>query len=110
MAIYGLEVPFGLLEPHYIHLVLFRVCILFSLLLVGRRAVSALLLQLLAVLLHKLLDLLTLLSAVARGVVHWTTPPPPIIDVGRLIGKLVASRSSSPTRRGSSNCGNRSSG
>jgi hypothetical protein len=76
MAIYGLEVPFGLLEPHYIHLVLFRVCILFSLLLVGRHAVSALLLQLLAVLLHKLLDLLTLLSAVARGVVHWTTPPP----------------------------------
>jgi hypothetical protein len=77
MAIYGLEVPFGLLEPHYILLVLFRVCILFSLPLVGRHAISVLLLQLLTVLLHKLLDLVTLLSIVARGVVHWTTPLPP---------------------------------
>jgi hypothetical protein len=31
MAIYALEVPFGLLEPHSILLVLFRVCLLFAL-------------------------------------------------------------------------------
>jgi hypothetical protein len=47
MAIYGLEVPFGLLEPHSVLLVLFRVCLLFALPLVGRRAIIALLLQLL---------------------------------------------------------------
>jgi hypothetical protein len=44
IAIYGLEVPFGFLEPHSILLVLFRVCLLFALLLVGRHPVAALLL------------------------------------------------------------------
>jgi hypothetical protein len=56
MAIYGLEIPFGLLEPHSILLVLFRVCLLFALLLAGRCTVTALLLQLLAVLFFELLD------------------------------------------------------
>jgi hypothetical protein len=50
MAIYGLEVPFGFLEPHFVPLVLFRVCLLFALPLAGRRIVAALLLQLLVVL------------------------------------------------------------
>jgi hypothetical protein len=70
MAIYDLEVPFGLLEPHSILLVLFRVCLLFALLLAGRRAIALLLLQLLAVLFRELLDLPALLGAVAHRVVH----------------------------------------
>jgi hypothetical protein len=70
MVIYGLEVPFGLLEPHSILLVLFRVCLSFALLLAGRRAVTALLLHLLTVLFRELLDFMALLGVVARGVVH----------------------------------------
>jgi hypothetical protein len=41
MAIYGLEVPFGFLEPHFVLLVLCRVCLLFALLLAGRRAAAS---------------------------------------------------------------------
>jgi hypothetical protein len=41
MAIYGLEVPFGFLEPHSVLLVLFRVCLLFALPLAGRRAAAS---------------------------------------------------------------------
>jgi hypothetical protein len=106
MAIYGLEVPFGFMEPHYVLLVLFRVYLLFALPLAGRRVVTALLLQLLAVLFCELLDFLALLSVVAHGVVHWTTRPS-IIATGRLTGALVASGTSAPTRRGSSNYGGR---
>jgi hypothetical protein len=75
MDIYGLEVPFGFLEPHFVLLVLFRVCLLFALSLEGRRAIIALLLQLFTVLFYELLDLPALLDAVARGVMHWTTRP-----------------------------------
>jgi hypothetical protein len=50
MTIYGLEVPFGFLEPHFVLLVLFRVCLLFAIPLAGRCIIAALLLQLLAVL------------------------------------------------------------
>jgi hypothetical protein len=109
MAIYGLEVPFGFLGPHSVLLVLFRVWLLFALSLAGRRAVTALLLQLLTVLFRELLDFLTLLGAVARGVVHWTTRPS-VIAVGRLTKALVASETSTPTRHGSTNCGGRSHG
>jgi hypothetical protein len=70
MVIYGIEVPFGFLEPHSILLILFRVCLLFALPLAGRRAIAALLLQLLVVLFPELLDFSALLSVVARGVVH----------------------------------------
>jgi hypothetical protein len=70
MAIYGLEVPFDLLELHSVLHVLFRACLLFALLLAGRCVVTVLLLQLLVVLFHELLDLPSLLGAVARGVVH----------------------------------------
>jgi hypothetical protein len=76
MTIYCLEVTFGLLEPHSVLLVLFRVCLLFALPLAGRRAVATVLLQLLMVLFHELLDLPILLDAVAHGVVHWTMCPP----------------------------------
>jgi hypothetical protein len=67
IAIYDLEVPFGFQEPHF---VLFNVCLLFALSLMGRRAITALLLQLLAVLFHELLDFPALLGDVVRGVVH----------------------------------------
>jgi hypothetical protein len=70
MVIYGIEVPFGFLEPHSILLILFRVCLLFALPLAGRRAIAVLLLQLLVVLFPELLDFSALLSVVARGVVH----------------------------------------
>jgi hypothetical protein len=87
MTIYGHEVPFGFLEPHFILLVLFRVCLLFALPLVGRRTITALLLQLLTVLFRELLDFPTLLDAVARGVVHWAAHPF-VITVGCLMGCL----------------------
>jgi hypothetical protein len=61
------------LEPHFVLLALFKVYLLFALPLAGRCAIVALLLQLLAVLFCKLLDLPALLSVVARRVVHWTT-------------------------------------
>jgi hypothetical protein len=66
MAINSLEVPFGFLEPHSVLLVLFRVCRLFALPLVGRCTITVLLLQLLVVLFHELLDLPALLGTVAR--------------------------------------------
>jgi hypothetical protein len=66
MAINSLEVPFSFLEPHSVLLVLFRVCRLFALSLVGRCTITVLLLQLLVVLFHELLDLPALLDIVAR--------------------------------------------
>jgi hypothetical protein len=63
MVVYSLVDPFGLLEPHSILLVLFRVYLLFALTLAGRRAVAAVLLQLLMVLFRELLDFLALLGA-----------------------------------------------
>jgi hypothetical protein len=107
IAIYGLEVPFGFLEPHSILLVLFGVCLLFALPLAGRHAIATLLLQLLTVLFCELFDLPTLLDAVAHGVVLWTMGPS-IITVGCLMGALVTSGTSAPTCRDSSNCGGRS--
>jgi hypothetical protein len=61
MAIYGPNVPFGILEPQS---VLLGVFLLFALPLAGRRAVVALLLQLLTVLFHEFLDFPALLSVV----------------------------------------------
>jgi hypothetical protein len=92
------------LEPHSILLVLFRVCLLFALLVLGRHAITALLLQLLAVLFHELLDFPALLNVAAHRVVHWTKCSS-VITVGRLTGALVASGTSPPTRHDSSNCG-----
>jgi hypothetical protein len=70
MVVYGLEVPFGLLEPQSVLLVLLRVFLLFALLLVRRCTVIALLLQLLTVLFYEFLDSPALLSVVARRFVH----------------------------------------
>jgi hypothetical protein len=70
MSVYGLEVPFGLLEPQSILLVLLKVFLLFVLPLAGRRAIATLLLQLLMVLFCEFLDFPALLSAVARRVGH----------------------------------------
>jgi hypothetical protein len=58
MAIDGLQVSFGFLDPQSVILVLLRVHLLFALPLAGRHAISTLLLllQLLAVLFRKLLD------------------------------------------------------
>jgi hypothetical protein len=82
MAVYGLEIPFGLLEPQSILLVLLGVFLLFALPLAGRRTIVALLFQLLAVL-CEFLDFPALLSDVARRVVHWATCTS-VIAVGRL--------------------------
>jgi hypothetical protein len=87
MAVYGLEVPFGLLESQS---VLLDVFLLFALPLVGRCAVVVLLLQLLAVLLYEFLDFPTLLSIVARRVVHWATCTS-AVAARRLTGALVTS-------------------
>jgi hypothetical protein len=109
MAIYGLEVPFGFLEPHSVLLVLFRVYLLFALTLAGRYAIAALRLRLLVVPFRELLDFLALLDTVACGVVHWIMRPS-IIVVRSLTGALVTSGTSTPTCRGSSNCDGRSPG
>jgi hypothetical protein len=84
MAVYGLEVPFGLLEPRSI---LLRVFLLFALLLAGRRAIVALLLQLLTVLFSDFLDFPALLNVVTRRVVHWAMHTS-IIIAGHLMGHL----------------------
>jgi hypothetical protein len=73
MAVYGLEVPFGLWEAQSVLLVLLGVFLLFALSLAGRCAVVALLLQLLMVLFHEFLDFPALLSIVVHRVVHWAT-------------------------------------
>jgi hypothetical protein len=109
MVVYDPEVPFGLLEPQSILLVLLEVFLLFALPLVGRRAIIALLLQLLTVLFHEFLDFPTLLSVVARRVVHWATRAS-VVAAGHLTGALVTSGASAPTRHiSSSSCGGSSS-
>jgi hypothetical protein len=109
MVIYGLEVLFGFIKPHSVLLVLFKVCLLFSLPLVVRHAIAALLLQLFVVLFRELLDFPALLGIVVHGVVHWRTHPS-VIAVGCLTGALVTLGTSGPTHRGSSNYGGRSPG
>jgi hypothetical protein len=70
MVIYGLQVPFGLLEPQSIILILLGVHHLFALPLAVRHTIIVLLLQLLAVLQHGFLDFPALLSAMAHRVVY----------------------------------------
>jgi hypothetical protein len=100
MVVYGLEVPFGLLEPQSILLVLLGVFLLFALPLAGRCVIVPLLLQLLAVLFCEFLDFPALLSVVAHRVVHWATRAS-IIAVGRLTGVLVTSGTLALARHGS---------
>jgi hypothetical protein len=108
MAIYGLEVPFGLLEPQSILLVLLEVFLLFVLPLTGRRTVVALLLQLLMVLFCKFLDFPTLLSVVVCRVVHWAMRAS-VISTRHLMRAVVTLGASAPTHRGSSSYGGGSS-
>jgi hypothetical protein len=108
MVVYGLEVPFGLLEPQSILLVLLGVFLLFVLPLTGRRTVVALLLQLLMVLFCKFLDFPTLLSVVVCRVVHWAMRAS-VIAIRRLMRVVVTSGASAPTHRGSSSYGGGSS-
>jgi hypothetical protein len=108
MVVYGLEVPFGLLESQSILLILLGVFLLFSLPLAGRRTVIALLLQLLAALFREFLDFLALLSIVALRVVNWATRTS-VIVVRCLMGALVTLRASAPTHRGSTSYGGGSS-
>jgi hypothetical protein len=70
MAIYDLQVPFGLLEPQSIVLVLLRVHLLFALPLAGRCAIITLLLHVLTVLLHEFLDFPALINVMVCRVVH----------------------------------------
>jgi hypothetical protein len=80
MAIYSPEVPFDLLEPQSVLLVLLGVFLPFALPLAGRCTVVALLLQLLTVLFREFLDFPALLSIVATRVF--------VITTGRLTGLL----------------------
>jgi hypothetical protein len=106
MAVYGLEVPFGLLKSQF---VLLGVFLLFALPLARRCTVVALLLQLLTVLFYEFLDFPTLLIVVVRRVVHWATctsavaarcltgalvtsgpwPPPVIVANATAVGALA---------------------
>jgi uncharacterized membrane protein (Fun14 family) len=108
IAIYGLEFPFGLLEPQSVILVLLGVFLLLALLLAGRRTIIVLLLQLLAVLFHEFLRFPALLSDMVHRVVHWATRAS-IITARRLMGVLVTSGSSAPIRCSSSSYGGGSS-
>jgi hypothetical protein len=108
MGVYGLEIPFGLLEPQSVLLVLLGVFLLFALMLMGRSTVIALLLPLLMVLFHEFLDFLALLSVVVHRVVHWATHAS-VITAKRLTGVLVTSSTSAPTHCGGSSCGGGSS-
>jgi hypothetical protein len=80
MVVYSAEVPFDLLEPQSVLLVLLGVFLLFALPLAGRCTAVALLLQLLTVLFHEFLDFPALLSTVATHVF--------VITTGRLTGRL----------------------
>jgi hypothetical protein len=93
MTVYGLQVHFGLLEPQSIVLVLHGVHLLFALPLVGRRAVIALLLQVLTVLLREFLDFPALLNVVVRRVVYLATRAS-VIATGCLMGALITLRTS----------------
>jgi hypothetical protein len=108
MVVYGLEVPFGILEPQSVLLVLLGVFLLFALPLAGRCAIIVLLLQLLAVLFREFLDFPALLSVVACRVVYWAMCAS-IIAVERLMEALDTSGTSVPTRHGSSSYGGGSS-
>jgi hypothetical protein len=95
----GLEQPVGILESHILILAALRGDLLFALLVPGRCAVTAWLqLLLLTELFRELLDLLTLLSVVALGVVH-RAPRTTFVVAGRLTWALVVMRATSPTSR-----------
>jgi hypothetical protein len=70
VAIDGLQCPLSILELHIYVYLLLRVHFLFALPLMGRCAVSAMLLHLFTELFYELLDLLALRCTMARGVVH----------------------------------------
>jgi hypothetical protein len=108
MAVYNPKVPFGLLEPQSVLLVLLRVFLLFALPLAGRHAIVALLLQLLVVMFCEFLDFPALLSVVVHRVVHWATRAF-VIAAGRLMGAHVTSGALAPTHHGNSNSGGGSS-
>jgi hypothetical protein len=101
MAIYGLQVPFGLPEPQSVILVLLRVHLLFALPLAGRCAIITLLLQLLMVLLHEFLHFPALLDDVTCRVVLWAARAS-VVAARHLMGVLVTLGTSAPTHRGSS--------
>jgi hypothetical protein len=85
-----LDHPLGILELHLLLLVALAGNLLLAFPLAGRHAVTAwLLLLLLTELLHDLLDLLALLGAVAREVVH-RKPWSALITVRGLARSLIA--------------------
>jgi hypothetical protein len=105
MAVDGLQVPFGSLEPQIVILVLLGVYLLFALSfgstlsLAGWRGTFALLLlfQLLTVLFRELLDFPALSDDVVHGVVHRAMRAT-VITAGCLVGTLVTLWASIPTR------------
>jgi hypothetical protein len=109
VAIDGLQRPLGVLELHLLLPVPLRGNLLLALPQLGRCAnVARLLLLLLVELLHELLDLLTLLRAVAPGVAYrepWAT----LVTTGGLPRPLVTTWTTAPTSRYSSSGGGSSS-
>jgi hypothetical protein len=90
VAIDNLDCPLGVLELHLLLVLALAGNVLLAYPLAGRHAIMAgLLLLLLTELLHELLDLPALLSAVVPGVMHWTLWPA-LITIGRLARSLVA--------------------
>jgi hypothetical protein len=93
------DCPLGILELHLLLAVALTDNMLLTSPLVGRCAVvTGLLLLLLVKLLCNLLDLSSLLRAMAHGVVHWA-PRPALVTAGGLVRSLVAAWAVAPTTR-----------
>jgi hypothetical protein len=108
VAIDGLQYPPGILELYLYVFLLPRVHFLFALPLVGRRAILALVLHLVAEIFCELLDLPALRCGMARGVVH-RKHHAGVVAIGQLTGAFFASwPPTAPTHRYS--CGSGCSG
>jgi hypothetical protein len=104
VGIDSLECPLSVLELHLL-LITLRGNLLLAFLLAGRCAVAAWLLLLLLTELHcELLDLLTLLRAVALGVVY-QAPRTALVTARGLLRPLVTTWATTPTSRNSGSVG-----
>jgi hypothetical protein len=105
VAVDSLERPLGIMELHILLLVALRGDLLLALSLLERRAITVrLLLLLLAELLHELLDLLTVLHAVAPRVVY-QAPRTIVVIAEGLPRPLVTTWAMAPTSHFSSYSG-----
>jgi hypothetical protein len=88
VVIYYLQCSTGILELHLYVFLILRVHFLFALLLVGRRAILALLLHLFVELFCEFLDLPALRCTIAREVVHQALRAT-VVAIGQLTGAFV---------------------